>query len=656
MNTNRHRGGIGTFLVPAIGLVLALALFCSGDYGGWASRVLVSDYIPTNVAPALGRTEATLDRVLRAIPTGQIAHLVFDAGPWHISHTTIVFHGNLVIELMPESYFYLAEDATCRFENAELRAGEQCVFSGPGKVEGHARFLYRVPRWGDDARYDIGRGEDLISTTYYPHVDLDYRDDVIAIENAGSGPVGDVQRVQTSSGVIYRIVFPYGSNGAGGGVAEMPVGSIIASVSTQIPPGWLLCDGASLSTNAFAELFGVIRFRYGWDTNGLPPGVTNFLLPDMRAMFLRGDNAGRTDVWADAVLSRRHPYPPWEFLGTSDVAAGYGLGSYQRHALAEHAHGVRFAATGEAVSGFSASNYLAQLSESAYCADAAEDTNWVSVTPSWAAEDETRPNNIAVRWLIRAVAPQQIYTQIVSGISGIAPDWQGPHSIRVSPGNGYCGERQFCLLSYYYITNITGPTSGFAVGYCYVDARDPTFPDSPQFYVSTSAPTFFAPWAQWLNETNHTDRCVGAIPLWKGTVFHFIRSGDEYVFRQCFSLGAVTNTYPWYSRQPTNLPSFLPVNANAGYFYLRSDDDPGHAAEVYVIPKEWFDLGMTHVRSNWIFWGSTPDSDDGDSSSWLFSLNVWLPVGPSRTLYAMMGDSDDTPAYPLRLQGWRIER
>lgn len=54
-----------------------------------------------------------------------------------------------------------------------------------------------------------------------------------------------------------------------------PTGSIIAFSTSTSPAGWLLCDGASILTTLYSELFNVIQYSYGGTG-------TNFNLPDLR--------------------------------------------------------------------------------------------------------------------------------------------------------------------------------------------------------------------------------------------------------------------------------------------------------------------------------------------------------------------------------------
>ena len=70
-----------------------------------------------------------------------------------------------------------------------------------------------------------------------------------------------------------------------------PVSSVIAGTvswyaATSAPTGYLACDGASLSTSSYADLFAAIGYTFGGSG-------TSFNLPDLRDEFLRGASATR---------------------------------------------------------------------------------------------------------------------------------------------------------------------------------------------------------------------------------------------------------------------------------------------------------------------------------------------------------------------------
>lgn len=63
----------------------------------------------------------------------------------------------------------------------------------------------------------------------------------------------------------------------------VPTGMIAFFDLTDIPDGWLLCDGSAVSRTTYANLFAEIGTRHG-----AGDGSTTFNLPDMDARFLEG--------------------------------------------------------------------------------------------------------------------------------------------------------------------------------------------------------------------------------------------------------------------------------------------------------------------------------------------------------------------------------
>lgn len=58
--------------------------------------------------------------------------------------------------------------------------------------------------------------------------------------------------------------------------------------ANAVPVGWLECNGAAISRNAYAALFLAISTNYG-----AGDGVNTFNLPDLRGEFVRGFDNGR---------------------------------------------------------------------------------------------------------------------------------------------------------------------------------------------------------------------------------------------------------------------------------------------------------------------------------------------------------------------------
>ena len=76
-----------------------------------------------------------------------------------------------------------------------------------------------------------------------------------------------------------------GERGPAGVDAKLPAGTITMFAGSTAPAGWLICDGRSVSSTDFPELYAVIGTTYGGYG-------TNFQLPDLRGRFPVGKNSG----------------------------------------------------------------------------------------------------------------------------------------------------------------------------------------------------------------------------------------------------------------------------------------------------------------------------------------------------------------------------
>jgi hypothetical protein len=146
----------------------------------------------------------------------------------------------------------------------------------------------------------------------------------------------------------------------------LPVGSVVAFAGDRVPDGWMVCDGRTLSREQWPELFRAIGIAHGagLSTLGVPEG--DFNLPDYRGRFLRGlDLSGEGEAsGADPDANKRTALRP----GSGNT--GNQVGSYQPDATGlPHDPGAPFRARdGSLITG---------------------------------GDAETRPKNVAVRWIIR---------------------------------------------------------------------------------------------------------------------------------------------------------------------------------------------------------------------------------------------------------------
>ena len=93
-----------------------------------------------------------------------------------------------------------------------------------------------------------------------------------------------------TSGIITATTF-HGSGANLTGVVSIPTGMIAPFAMSSPPTGWLECNGATISRSTYATLFAAIGTTYG-----AGDGSSTFVLPDLRATFIRGfDNSRGVD-------------------------------------------------------------------------------------------------------------------------------------------------------------------------------------------------------------------------------------------------------------------------------------------------------------------------------------------------------------------------
>lgn len=91
----------------------------------------------------------------------------------------------------------------------------------------------------------------------------------------------------------------------GSGVGLIPAGSMIFWAGSSAPSGWLLCNGSSISTSTYPDLFNAIGYTYGGSGG-------NFNLPEVRGrtLVMKGTN-GSIDALGDnegeSVIGNRRP-------------------------------------------------------------------------------------------------------------------------------------------------------------------------------------------------------------------------------------------------------------------------------------------------------------------------------------------------------------
>lgn len=94
----------------------------------------------------------------------------------------------------------------------------------------------------------------------------------------------------------------------------LPVGTILPFAASQVPPGFLVCDGKSYSKQEYPELAALLGTTWGAGDDA------SFSVPELRGEFLRG-----ADDMATAA-------------GAREISPESRLGKYQEDAFKVHSH------------------------------------------------------------------------------------------------------------------------------------------------------------------------------------------------------------------------------------------------------------------------------------------------------------------------------
>lgn len=226
--------------------------------------------------------------------------------------------------------------------------------------------------------------------------------------------------------------------------SAVSVGAVMAWPMTEIPSGWLECDGSAVSRVTYAALFSVIGTSYG-----VGNGSTTFNLPNYKNQFLRGFDASGTDA---ASRTNRGDGTTGANVGTKQTD------EYKQHnhtftgnAVNDHRHMV-VDSTDASTSALTltsdrAMSYRAnRVSEQSYTlgaagsaeADISRSSPAGGHTPSGSISNsggnETRPKNITVKWIILAVPTAFAATaQVAPFFSRLQSDATGSNGNSAQP-------------------------------------------------------------------------------------------------------------------------------------------------------------------------------------------------------------------------------
>jgi microcystin-dependent protein len=143
---------------------------------------------------------------------------------------------------------------------------------------------------------------------------------------------------------------------------------------SNIPPGWLLCDGSALNQAQYADLYAAIGTNFG-----AQPPAGDFYIPDLRGRFVRGQDLG---------LGRDPDAGTRTDMQNTSLTAGATVGSLQGDAFQSHAHTyTMFPAPSQAGNGIAGGSYWAVQDGVA--------------TGTAGTSAETRPVNVYLIYIIK---------------------------------------------------------------------------------------------------------------------------------------------------------------------------------------------------------------------------------------------------------------
>ena len=110
---------------------------------------------------------------------------------------------------------------------------------------------------------------------------------------------------------------------------DQPIGTIIyyAGDSTTLPSGWLICDGTSLSTSTYSELYSLIGTSYGGSGS-------SFNIPNLTGKRIRSSasfsNTTSTNVVGNGTVSLDGNHMPLHNHGGTNWSHNHSLNDNQK--------------------------------------------------------------------------------------------------------------------------------------------------------------------------------------------------------------------------------------------------------------------------------------------------------------------------------------
>jgi len=153
---------------------------------------------------------------------------------------------------------------------------------------------------------------------------------------------------------------------------------------SQLPSGWLLCDGQGLKSADYPELYAAIGTAWGNGSENCPGGGCNFNAPDLRGIFIRGVDGTRNQDPDKNSRAAIH----------AGGSTGNAVGSYQADANKSHTHNYTDYYYNDWSHGGDVEN-----NEGAD-GDGTNTYKWTHATGS-SGDDDARPRNAYVNYIIK---------------------------------------------------------------------------------------------------------------------------------------------------------------------------------------------------------------------------------------------------------------
>lgn len=181
-----------------------------------------------------------------------------------------------------------------------------------------------------------------------------------------------------------------------------PIGSIMASASSTVPQGYLVCDGSSYLISDYLNLFVAIGSTYNNSSNTDPN--LYFSVPDLRGQFIRGQDSlhalGSRETYKTA-LPKTSPF----------ITDSQGDHIHSLSSSGAHTHTTKFTLTyvdGTVLQALAPSTI--NKGSATYSTDSqGNHTHTISSNGSHThtiingGDSETAPNNVSLSYLIRAI-------------------------------------------------------------------------------------------------------------------------------------------------------------------------------------------------------------------------------------------------------------